>query len=449
MSLAVAHGAGALTPPDVQPIAAEREPGSDAVGVAALGRSRAQPDAVSLTHWRELTTASHLIDARRLCTHELRTRLMAAEGEVGEQHLFAVPADFDADYLTHVAAVGAAAGCDNLGFVDSAASISATLPDAATVVVDIGWHVLIAARVRAADVCQREAAWLDSRQLLGQLQKRWMDLIAAAMVKQTRFDPQHARADEQALFDGLTAWLAQATREGSVRIALPGEASRFAVELSAHQFEAAAAPIYRQVLRVLLGALVAGDAATLVLPQRVADWPGFLPKLFAATEQPVRLIGELHGAETAAALEAAHVPGRYVANVPRAALGRQLSVPPLAAPARPRTTRSLPVTHVLFGGESLRLFDLPIVVGRQPESGAPSIAIPESMPGVSRRHCTILRDGEGTVVVDHSSGGTWVNGARVRGRASIAPGDRVRVGVPGVELTLISAAAATHGAPQA
>jgi pSer/pThr/pTyr-binding forkhead associated (FHA) protein len=46
-----------------------------------------------------------------------------------------------------------------------------------------------------------------------------------------------------------------------------------------------------------------------------------------------------------------------------------------------------------------------------------------------------------TVLIDHSRHGTWVNGARVRERAGVRPGDRVRVGTPGVEFTLISAAA--------
>ena len=48
------------------------------------------------------------------------------------------------------------------------------------------------------------------------------------------------------------------------------------------------------------------------------------------------------------------------------------------------------------------------------------------------------------MLVDHSRFGTWVNGARVRERATVRPGDRVRVGTPGVEFTLISAAAAAR-----
>ena len=62
------------------------------------------------------------------------------------------------------------------------------------------------------------------------------------------------------------------------------------------------------------------------------------------------------------------------------------------------------------------------------------------MQGVSRRHCSIYRNGAGVVVEDHSSYGTFVNGARVQGQASLAAGDRVRLGTPGEELLLITVA---------
>ena len=80
-------------------------------------------------------------------------------------------------------------------------------------------------------------------------------------------------------------------------------------------------------------------------------------------------------------------------------------------------------------------------IGTEEVSNTPHIALPRAAAGVSRRHCSLRREGERTVLIDHSRYGTWVNGARVRERATVRPGDRVRVGTPGVEFTLISAAA--------
>jgi pSer/pThr/pTyr-binding forkhead associated (FHA) protein len=91
-------------------------------------------------------------------------------------------------------------------------------------------------------------------------------------------------------------------------------------------------------------------------------------------------------------------------------------------------------------------------MGRAPE--ASGIALPEGLAGVSRRHCTLVREAGETLLVDHSSFGTLVNGERVCERVRVHAGDRIRLGEPGVELTLIAVAGASashasehHAAP--
>lgn len=50
-------------------------------------------------------------------------------------------------------------------------------------------------------------------------------------------------------------------------------------------------------------------------------------------------------------------------------------------------------------------------------------------PKVSRRHATLLRAGAGLVLCDDRSlNGTWLNDTRIASPASLAAGDRVRVG---------------------
>ena len=95
----------------------------------------------------------------------------------------------------------------------------------------------------------------------------------------------------------------------------------------------------------------------------------------------------------------------------------------------------------------MRFPDVGLVIGTEEVDNAPHITLPRAAAGVSRRHCSLRREGERTVLIDHSRFGTWVNGARVRERAAVRPGDRVRVGTPGVEFTLISAAASVRESP--
>jgi len=131
-------------------------------------------------------------------------------------------------------------------------------------------------------------------------------------------------------------------------------------------------------------------------------------------------------------------------------------------------TRATPPSHVLYEGRAFALGTIPLVVGRSsaatadqngngagaaagataapqmPVTQVPAapamaaLALPDGLAGVSRRHCTFVRNGDELVLVDHSHFGTFVNGERVSERVRIHAGDKVRVGEPGIELSLIS-----------
>ncbi len=101
-----------------------------------------------------------------------------------------------------------------------------------------------------------------------------------------------------------------------------------------------------------------------------------------------------------------------------------------------------PPTHLLLDGRALAIGSDAIVVGRAP-GDARGVTLPGGVAGVSRRHCTFVRDGSELVLLDHSSFGTFVNGERVAERVRVYAGDRVRLGEPGIELALIAVGEAT------
>jgi len=83
------------------------------------------------------------------------------------------------------------------------------------------------------------------------------------------------------------------------------------------------------------------------------------------------------------------------------------------------------------------------VIGRDPGSAAVVVDDPE----VSRRHASLIPEGQSVNVEDlGSTNGTFVNGERLVGARVLVPGDRLRVGTTVLELTLANGAAAAAAA---
>jgi hypothetical protein len=290
--------------------------------------------------------------------------------------------------------------------------------------------------------CGVEEAFVSERANLLDVYDLWLAAVSAAMVKNTRFDPLLTLDTEQRMFALLPQVAARAATEGRAEAALEEGDSRFAVEVDAQLFADAAQPFYRELARLARSARIAGQSTALVLPAESRRWPGFLTRLMD-NEQDGLVIAPAGIAAVAASLQAAEPAGaprlrRRVARI--AEHGAAAEVEYLAATTT-SPGRALPVTHILFGGDSKRFPDGGLSIGTEELANTAHITLPRAAAGVSRRHCSLRREGERTILIDHSRYGTWVNGARVRERAAVRPGDRVRVGTPGVEFTLISTAA--------
>jgi len=421
-----------------EPLAVEISAKEPRFGRAALSAARGRPDLVSLTHWRELGRNE---DAARNVAIEVAAHLRALGVAERLDAIVAVPADLDAGALTSLRGALNAAGCDARDFVDAATVTAAAVTDRPHyVILESGWRSATATRVTGGAECAFEEAFVSERANLLDVYDAWLAAVAATMVKNTRFDPLLSLDVEQRLYAELPAVAARAATEGKVEAAVDADGARFAVEVDAQLFADGAMPFYRELMRLARSARIAGQGAALVLPAESRRWPGFLPRLLEL-EQDGLVIAPAGLAAVAASLRSADPSAaprlrRHVARIADHGLSGHIEyVASVAAPSG----RSLPVTHILYGGDSMRFPEVGLVIGTEEVSNEPHIVLPRAAAGVSRRHCSLRREGERTVLIDHSRHGTWVNGARVRERAPVRPGDRVRIGTPGVEFTLISA----------
>jgi hypothetical protein len=422
-----------------EPLAVETAAPVPSAGSAALAVSRGRPDEVSLGHWRELGRND---GAPRNVAREMIAQLQALNIAERIEAVIAVPADLDVTALSALRGALHAAGVEARDFVDAGALISAAIAERGHyVLVDAGWRSATAARVAGGAECTVEESFVSEKANLLDVYDLWLIGVSAVMVKNTRFDPLLSLEVEQRLFAALPQIAARAATEGKAEAVLEENGSRFAVEVEAQLFADAAQPFYRELARLARSARIAGQSAALVLPAESRRWPGFLPRLLE-NEQDGVVIAPAGLAAVAASLQVANPESaprlrRRVARIADHSLSTAIEY--VAAATSPG--RALPVTHILYGGDSMRFPESGLLIGTEEVSNTPHITLPRAAAGVSRRHCSLRREGERTILIDHSRHGTWVNGARVRERAAVRPGDRVRVGTPGVEFTLISAAA--------
>lgn len=428
-------------------------------GQSMLGQERVAPTEVSSDHWSHLgegAIAGGL--ALQSARAELSARLDRASIPAGTAIEVATPGLYDASALGPMLALLRALGLGVAAFRDAAVITAAALDlPGDALVLELGLHHVSVTRVgRSGQSFQRNGQRVSSEHGgLMELHQHWLALAAEAMVLRTRFDPLHDAAIEQQLYDELPAALAMAATQGRALLAVRGPGGdRLEVELTGDQLALPAQPFMRGTGALLHSLRPAGTSLALVLPALLTNLPGIDSLL--AEFSGCELVSVADGF-AAAALSAALASGalssdsasddgpvRLLRRCERAIAFRDWPTlrSRVGAGAQP-----VAPTHMLHAGSALPMSAEPLEIGRAADA-LRGVRLPQGLAGVSRLHCSVRREGAQVVLVDHSRFGTFVNAERVAGRVVLRAGDRVRVGDPGVELSMI-AVGDTHAPPPA
>jgi hypothetical protein len=419
------------------------------VGANAWRELRVRPRAISTRHLGVLLTQRGASTrAAALLEAELKLRLAERPLAEGQRMWIVAPAQAETAGLTALLGITRRMGLPVDGFIDSATVTTAALgSEQNTIVLELGLHHAAATSVDCAgSQARRRRAVHSERGGLIELYQVWLDLISTTMVKRTRFDPLHDAVIEQHVFESIPVLALEAANAGSVTVGITRGADSFEVELTRDQFAQAAQPIYRAIVSLLHQLRPAGVPVAIVMPQLAAQLPGLREQMeqFVGCELIAIPDGFAAAATSLLGLPAPPEDKASVALLRRIPLGADGSgdkAPALAISRTPLGQRRMSgpaPSHVLWEGRAYPLQPDTLVVGREPTTNPRHITLPDGLAGVSRRHCTFVHDGDELVLLDHSSFGTFLNGERVPERVRIYAGDRVRLGEPGIELTLIA-----------
>lgn len=413
------------------------DPAGLVIGEAAAAGARLQPVIANDRFWSDLSvdalarTAEPQVSHADLA-HAHLVSLWRQFAAAGDEAVFAVPGSMRLHQVGLALGIARQAGIPVAGVVDAAVAACAGLETRASVLhLDVQLHQAVLTELNGTTALRRRRVEIAPRAGLKVMHSAWAQLVSEAMVRRTRFDPLHQAATEQQLYQRLPDWLAALANQESVDVAIETDAGAFNATVRREQFTLAVEAWYAQLAELAHAGHRADEAVTLVLSSRAGGLPALGERLAALPGLELVMLPDTAAAavavERAAEIAPAEPPALVTALVRRHAA---------SAPAKRRGALATP-THVIQDGKAHAIDERPLIIGHGAGDGR-RIALAGPGAGISRRHCTLQWQGGAVVVRDHSRYGTFVNGERVEGEATLGAGDRLRVGAPGVVLELVT-----------
>lgn len=411
-------------------------------GDAAFSQARVKPRRIQNEYWSNLRTDSladrrfHHLSAADLVSRQLEQIWQTVAGS-GDSLVVAVPAYMSKDNLGLFLGIAAELKIPVVAMIDAA--IAATRREykgAVPVHIDLSLHSTVLTRIAQSGQAQVDRSVVIAESGVLALNDLWIHLIAEAFVQQSRFDPLHTAETEQVLQDSLDVWIAAAGAGDKVAVKIDYQGVTHEAELESLEFVAAAAPIYHRIVSNLRALYRADEVPALQLSDRATRMPGLADMLSA------RVGGELFfqepGATGRGLLARCHdmQPGDASVSLIRQLPWDQAAMKIDVVDAKGNDGQP---THVLFDNTAYPINERQLVLGSQPADDKRHIELGQDMPGVSRRHCSLQHENGQCTVRDYSRYGTFLNGHRIDGSASLQAGDLVRLGTPGYEFRLITA----------
>ena len=244
------------------------------LGAAAQARARIDPRQTLNQFWMRLGTEP-LHHARAQVRHHADLaylQLLQLHEEAGkpEELIFAVPGSFSREQLAILLGIAQRCPFRAVGLIDAALAAASTSPIADSALhLDLQLHQCVLTQLmRDGDSLQRVGVRVLQGTGLLQMQERWARHVAAQFIQQTRFDPLHAAATEQQLYDQMPQWLDTLSEQSDVSAGLLNGGNSYHAKLRSADMLDAVRPLYLQLSEAL-----AGDFDTLLLSPRIARLP--------------------------------------------------------------------------------------------------------------------------------------------------------------------------------
>lgn len=367
-------------------------------GDAALRLARIHPRQTNLQYFSRLNADPLPAPAGRARNHAdlVYLHLQSIKPHIDEQGgsvLLAVPGVFTPDQLGVLLGVLQEVGIGVDGFVDTAvAALSTQATSGRAYHVDIMLQRLVVTTLDTEDGQVSKSAAQEVPECgLIRLLDGWTNVIADRFVRETRFDPLHAAATEQQLFNQVYDWVDDGAAAGDLAVEIVHAGHNRRVELGRAVLEDKAEQRFRQIADAI------PRAAQVFVSARSARLPGLARALEQLQATVVELADDAVPDGCLRNLSDIVPDGNELRLVTRLSAAGQAAQPHAqAAPTRTAPTHP-PATHAVVDGVARRLA---------------AVELP------------VRRNGEHWLLETDAS--VQLNGEPATGGATLQPGDRVK-----------------------
>ncbi len=412
-------------------------------GEAAQARARSEPRHTLNQFWLRLGTEA-LHDARSHARHHAdlawaQLQQLAATAGNPQRVILAVPGSFSREQLGVLLGIAQRTSFRAVGLTDSALAAASTVaPGSEALHLDLQLHQCVLTRIsHDGDMLTRE----NVRSLPGcglvQLYELWAQLLTRRFIQQSRFDPMHAAATEQQLYDHIPQWIGALHDGDDVSVELRSAGTSYHAKLRAREVLDAAQPVYAQIEEAVRSELAAG--ANLLASARFAALPrieGVLPA-FTQLDPEATIRGCLqHAALICSNDEALRFVTRLPTNRDTAGsanpgVERRDAAPEAPDAAPSVATPALP-SHLVIGARALRLETGSLYLHRDRNGWTLSRRMPHAFAG------TLRWEGSEWVLAPATGGTLRLDGRPVLAPSPIRAGQHLQPGTGDEVLQLVA-----------
>ncbi|MBW2411161.1 MAG: FHA domain-containing protein [Deltaproteobacteria bacterium] len=416
------------------------------VGKAAQQKAHLLPRLVISHFWDQLSTEpldhpgpyTQQNHAEIACAH--LAKIWQTVKKPGDEIIIAVPGCYHQDHLGLLLGIANELSIPVKGFIPIAlAAADQTDRQVPLIHLDIHLHrTEISTLKQDAQLTFEKSVTVVEKGLVD-LQRAWVEAIAAEFVRTTRFDPLHQAASEQELFDRLPGVLEQVDQYSTVEFEMTGGTVSYRVTLARDLFIRNSLPLFNDIVCHLEDIATGGQQPVLQLSHRIARLPGLQQAL--AVSHHTRCLELAPGAAALGAVQLWEQISQQDSGQNTSFFTSRPGAPGTESGAlktsEPDMQTLLP-SHLLYNHIAYPLSEKPLFIGTGIQNDESGIRIQGQIHGVSRKHCSVQLLGTQTVLNDLSTYGTFVDDNRVDGSTTLQLGQVIRVGTPGETLRLIA-----------